>query len=80
MKTLQWLLPGLIACGGVLLTPPRSSAKPDYTKKEHVQCVVCHEGSWQSGKYTPAGHYYMEHRTFKGYKPAGPSAQKDKPR
>jgi hypothetical protein len=46
------------------------AAQPDYTKKEHVQCTVCHDGSWTSGKYTEAGKYYMEHHTFKGYRPA----------
>jgi len=51
-------------------------AQPDYTKKEHVQCAVCHDGSWTSGKYTEAGKYYMEHHTFKGYRPTKPPPSK----
>lgn len=67
-----WLLSGLMILPGIVFTSGNSSAQPEYTKKERVQCIVCHEGAWSSGKYTAAGQYYMEHHTFKGYKPAKP--------
>jgi hypothetical protein len=58
----------------ILLRP--MFAQPEYSKKERVQCTVCHDGSWSSGKYTDAGKYYMDHHTFKGYKPPKPQDAK----
>lgn len=71
-----WLLPGLMVLVSIIFISSNSSAQPEYTKKEHVRCVVCHEGAWSSGKYTAAGQYYMEHHTFKGFRPAKPADQK----
>jgi len=76
MRRLKWLVPGLALLAGVVLVSRPSSAQPDYTKKERLQCTVCHQGSWTSGKYTPAGQYYREHHTFKGYHPPKPAPSK----
>ena len=76
MRRLRWLVSGPFLLAGIILVSRPSSAQPDYTKKERVQCIVCHEGSWSSGKYTPAGEYYKEHHTFKGYHPAKPAPSK----
>jgi hypothetical protein len=73
-----WLLPGLIVLFSMVFTPRSAPAQPEYTKKEHVQCIVCHKGWWTSGKYTAAGQYYMEHHTFKGYRPSKPARVSDR--
>lgn len=73
-KVPGWLLPALIVSLGAAFTAQSSFGQPEYTRREHVQCIVCHEGSWSTGKYTAAGRYYMKYHSFKGYrspKPAG---------
>jgi hypothetical protein len=75
-KICQYAVPGLVLAAGLFLTPQKSAANPDYTKMTGKKCVYCHIGDWTSGKYTEAGLYYKEHRTFKGYVPKG-SDQKD---
>ncbi len=55
--------------GLTMLVPQRAQANPDFTKKTGKKCLYCHIGDWTSGKFTEAGEYYREHRTFKGYAP-----------
>jgi hypothetical protein len=61
----------LSSAGLALLLPQGAQANPDFTKKTGKKCVYCHVGDWTSGKYTEAGEFYREHRTFKGYVPKG---------
>ena len=69
MGNLNWLVPVAGVAVGLVLTSDRSAAKPDFTKKERKSCDFCHTGSWTSGQYTPAGVYYRDHHTLKGYQP-----------
>ena len=58
---------GMLAIGAIPV-----AANPAWTKKERKQCVYCHVGAWDSGKYTEAGQYYKSHEfSFNGYVPKG---------
>jgi hypothetical protein len=74
MRRFKFILPGMVlAVGlGVVSAPQTSLANPDFTKRTGKKCVYCHVGTWDSGKYTDAGQYFKEHRTFKGYVPKVP--------
>jgi hypothetical protein len=74
MKSFNCILPGLVLAVGLGLfsMPQPSLANPDFTKRTGKQCTYCHVGSWDSGKYTEAGQYFKEHRSFKGYVPKAP--------
>ena len=69
MKSFTCILPGMVlAVGfGMLCLQQTSTANPDFTKRTGKKCVYCHVGSWDSGKYTEAGQYFKEHRSFQGY-------------
>ena len=90
IKSLRFTIPGIVLGAGLFLLPQRSPANADYTKMTGKKCVFCHVGDWGSGKFTDAGLYYREHKTFRGFvakdpnstqAPPGqpPPAQKDKP-
>ena len=65
MPSAMVLVAGMLAIGAKPV-----AANPDWTKKERKQCVYCHVGAWDSGKYTEAGQYYKDHEfSFKGYVP-----------
>ena len=74
MKRSKGILPGMVlAVGfGVFAMPQTTIANPDFTKRTGKTCLYCHVGTWTSGKYTEAGQYFKEHRTFKGYVPKLP--------
>ena len=74
MKRFKCILPGMaLAVGlGLFTMSQPSQANPDFTKRTGKQCAYCHVGSWDSGKYTEAGQYFKEHRSFKGYVPKAP--------
>jgi hypothetical protein len=72
MRKILWLPSAAILMAGILviISPKPAAAKPDWTKKERKQCVYCHVGSWDSGKYTEPGQYYKTHEySFRGYVP-----------
>ena len=74
MKNFKCILPGMVlaAVFGLFSVPQPSLASPDFTKRTGEQCTYCHVGSWDFGKFTEAGQYFKEHRTFKGYVPKLP--------
>ena len=74
MKPFKCILPGMVlALGlGMFFMAQPSQANPDFTKRTGKKCVYCHVGAWDSGKYTEAGQYFKEHRTFTGYVPKAP--------
>jgi len=74
MKNFKCILPGMVLAAGLGLfsRPQPSLASPNFTKRTGKQCTYCHVGSWDSGKFTEAGQYFKEHRTFKGYVPKLP--------
>jgi hypothetical protein len=74
MKNFKCILPRMVLAAGLGLfsRPQPSLASPDFTKRTGKQCTYCHVGSWDSGKFTEAGQYFKEHRTFKGYVPKLP--------
>jgi hypothetical protein len=76
-KMLKYVIPGLVLAAGVFLTPQKSAANPDFTKRTAKKCVYCHIGDWGSGKFTDAGIYYKDHATFKGYVPKEQSPQQN---
>jgi len=71
MKNFKCILPGMVLAAGLGLfsRPQPSLASPNFTKRTGKQCTYCHVGSWDSGKFTEAGQYFKEYRTFKGYVP-----------
>jgi hypothetical protein len=71
MRNLTWIpAAAVLAVGWLAILTKPASANPDWTKKERKQCVYCHIGAWDSGKYTEAGQYYKDHEySFKGYVP-----------
>lgn len=68
-KIFKYVIPGMVLAAGLFLTPQKSAANPDFTKRTAKKCVYCHIGDWTSGKYTEAGLYYKDHSSFKGYVP-----------
>jgi hypothetical protein len=42
MSRLKYLLPALIATGGLLVCTTATFGKAEYTKKEKKACVYCH--------------------------------------
>jgi hypothetical protein len=77
MRRCAWMRSAVVLTVGVLALGVRpATANPDWTKKERKQCVYCHVGTWDSGKYTEAGQYYKDHQfSFKGYVPKPDSAK-----
>jgi hypothetical protein len=84
-KSYRFAIPGMVLLSGLFLLPQKSPANADYTKMTGKKCVYCHIGDWSSGKFTDAGHYYGEHKTFRGYVAKDPNSaqppnqQKEKP-
>jgi hypothetical protein len=42
MKIMKAVLPALILAGGFFALTSSVSAKPEYSKKEKVNCITCH--------------------------------------
>lgn len=68
MRTLRILLPASIALAGLLLPMTMVQAKPEFSKKEKKGCVFCHVANGKK-ELNPAGDYYKEKHTLKGYTP-----------
>lgn len=71
MRRYSWMPSAAVLAFGIFIVGVKpAGANPDWTKKERKQCVYCHVGAWDSGKYTEAGQYYKTHEfSFKGYVP-----------
>jgi hypothetical protein len=69
MRTFMWVPSAAVLIVGMLVMGAKpAAANPDWTKKERKQCIYCHVGAWDSGKYTEAGQYYKDHEfSFKGF-------------
>jgi len=63
---LSWIVSLPLVVGGILLTPAKTSAKPEYGRMTDRDCAYCHVA--KTRKLTDAGTYYRQHRTLKGFK------------
>jgi hypothetical protein len=68
MKTVKFVIPGLVLAFGLLITSTASFAKPEDTKATKKPCTFCHVTAKGGKDLTDAGKYYKDHnKSLEGY-------------
>jgi hypothetical protein len=65
MSKLKYIVPAVVAFGGVLFSSAVTYGKPEYTKKEKKACVYCHTKA-NSKELNDVGKCYSQKKSLDG--------------
>jgi protein-arginine kinase activator protein McsA len=66
MKTLKFMLPGLILIGGLTVSSTAAYGKKEYTAKEKKPCTTCHSNTKDYKQLNKTGECYKGSKSLAG--------------